>query len=164
MEDLLHYAHCIKRETSSPHTQIPQLTLYHRDEYRHVKRLRIEKTSVFYTWLQKPQHWIIPARLQVKPFFVVHLRGSNSWHAWFQLLPGVFGCRDCPNRGMRFEKVDCLNAGEKRARLYISTNYCLSDGIEFKTFVSTQTHKCKRSVNRLFKGYLLIIYMKCRRK
>lgn len=29
-------------------------------------------------------------------------------------------------------------------------------------FVLTQIHKCKRSVNRLFKGYLLIIYMKRR--
>lgn len=31
---------------------------------------------------------------------------------------------------------------------------------QIKTFVLTQIHKCKRSVNRLFKGYLLIIYMK----
>lgn len=49
--------------------------------------------------------------------------------------------------------------------LYISTNYChLTRGGEkkIKTFVSTQIHKCKRSVNRLFKGYLLIIYMKRR--
>lgn len=46
--------------------------------------------------------------------------------------------------------------------LYISTNYCLLTRNQIKTFVSTQIHKCKRSVNRLFKGYLLIIYMKRR--
>lgn len=44
--------------------------------------------------------------------------------------------------------------------LYISTNYCLLTRNQIKTFVLTQIHKCKRSVNRLFKGYLLIIYIK----
>lgn len=46
--------------------------------------------------------------------------------------------------------------------LYISTNYCLLTRTQIKTFVSTQIHKCKRSVNRLFKGYLLNIYIKVR--
>lgn len=45
-------------------------------------------------------------------------------------------------------------------RLYISTHYCLLTRDQSKTFVLTQIHKCRRSVNRIYKGYLLVIYMK----
>lgn len=48
----------------------------------------------------------------------------------------------------------------KPKRLYISTNYCLLTRDQSKTFVLTQIHKCRRSVNRIYKGYLLVIYMK----
>lgn len=118
------------------------------------------KMSVFYTWLQvlnaNLQHWVISIRLRVKPFSVVHLRNGRSWHAWFQLGPGY---HDFPKRKQN-SNTKSTSKMQNPKYLYISTNYCLLTRNQTKTFVLTQIHKCKRSVNRLFKGYLLIIYMK----
>lgn len=122
--------------------------------------------SVFYTWLQvsnaKLQHWVISIRLQVKPFSVVHLRNRHSWHAWFSAVPGVWVSWLSKEREKKkstpSQPVKCKT---QNICTYLQIIAFLTRN-QIKTFVSTQIHKCKRSVNRLFKGYLLIIYMKRR--
>lgn len=111
---------------------------------------------------------VISIRLRVKPFSVVHSRKGHSWHAWFQLGAGGLGYHDFPKRKTkqkqnkkRIQNTKSTSKMQKNPKyLYISTNYCLLTRDQSKTFVLTQIHKCRRSVNRLYKGYLLVIYMK----
>lgn len=123
--------------------------------------------GVFYTWLQvsnaKLQHWVISIRLQVKPFWVVHL-GNRTQLAC--VVSAVSWCVSVSwlSKGGRKKIFQTRSQPVKNCK---TPNICTYLQIiafrtrnQIKTFVSTQIHKCKRSVNRLFKGYLLIIYIK----
>lgn len=95
---------------------------------------------------------------------MVHFRDKHSWHASFQPCPGVWVVCFClffsKKRKNKFEQqakeVECKTP---KVCTYIQIIAFLTR-YQIKTHVSTQIHKCKRSVNRLFKGYLLYIYMK----
>lgn len=115
--------------------------------------------SVFYTWLQ-----VLNAKIATlsnintssgKAVFSGTLETGHSWHAWVQPCPGVWVTFQRRNEKTS-QPVKCKT---QTICTYLQIIAFLTRN-EIKTFVSTQIHKCKRSVNRLFKGYLLIIYMK----
>lgn len=154
--------YCIKRkELSTYHTE-QQPTLYHRDEYRrHVQRLFFwGKRSIFYTWLPVFKHELAT---------LTNINTSSGKAVFFFSS----GTRELDTAGMRgfsrvpgvvtfweneTENTKLIGKLQNLKHLYISTNYCLLT--RNQTFILTQIHKCKRSDNRLFKGYLLNIYMK----
>lgn len=100
---------------------------------------------------------LISIRLQVKPFFSGTLEEKTR-------LACVVSAESLGIMTFQREKKNSNTKSTGKIQnpkyLYISTNYCLLTRNQIKTFVSTQIHKCKRSVNRLFKGYLLNIYIK----
>lgn len=165
------------------HTREQQRSLYHRDKYRrHVEGAFLYREEANERWLRL-LHTAAVSECQFcnrvilggfclggkAVFSVVHLRKGHSWHAWFQPLRG-WGCPKVSKR----EKKDKIklkiqtktpiqpvkSKKKNQQTLYISTNYCLLTRDQSKTFVWTQIHKCRRSVNRIYKGYLLVIYMK----
>lgn len=177
MEDLLHYAHCIKKRNELSTYLEQQPSLYHQDKYRrrHVKR-------VFFEGKKDERLLHMAASFDCK--FATLSNNTSSGKAVFsgtlekqtQLACVVSAGSWGRGRGQgwmggglvsclskeRTENSNTKSTGKMRnpKYLYISTNYCLLTRNQIKTFVLTQIHKCKRSVNRLFKGYLLIIYMK----
>lgn len=110
-------------------------------------------------WMQKLQHWVISIRLQVKPFSVVHLKqGTAGMRGFSRVLVSGWLSKERKEMKTPSQPVKCKT---QNICTYLQIIAFLTRN-QSKTFLSTQIHKCKRSVNRLFKGYLLIIYMKHR--
>lgn len=119
--------------------------------------------SVFYTWLH-----VLNAKIATlsnintslgKAVFSGTLETGHSQHAWFQLCPGVWVTFQGEKRNENTKSTSKMQ--NQNICTYLQIIAFLTRN-QSKTFLSTQIHKCKRSVNRLFKGYLLIIYMKHR--
>lgn len=84
--------------------------------------------SVFYTWLH-----VLNAKIATlsnintssgKAVFSGTLETGHSWHAWFQLCPGVWVTFQGEKRN---ENTKSTSKMQNPKYLYISTNYCLSD-------------------------------------
>lgn len=121
------------------------------------------KMSIFYTWLPVFQRGFATLTnintssgkaVFFFPFFSSGTRESDAaGMRGFSRVLGVVSFRENET-----ENTKSIGKLQNLKHLYISTNYCLLT--RNQTFILTQIHKCKRSDNRLFKGYLLNIYMK----